>query len=208
AHGRPRSSRRGPVTGAGAGWSTPTHPRRRTSPAATQVSTRAQPWRSSPTCSLPPNSRAGSSRRSSRTSSDRTTCGTAPTWNGSGPSPTASAGPGWSCPPWTAATRSASSRPSACRYRQPESNPQRSHNHQKRRRPPMKLYQTPDDTLVTLTPEVVARLLQDRAQAAAWTLRKAQDRLRRHAVRLVREGAEPSEVVELFGDQVADEVDR
>src|SRR5690606_2917391 len=31
---------------------------------------------------------------------------------------------------------------------------------------------------------------------------------RRHAVRLVREGAEPSEVVELFGDQVADEVDR
>src|SRR5690606_1807764 len=79
----------------------------------------------------------------------------------------------------------------------------------KRRRPPlMKLYQTPDDTLVTLTPEVVARLLQDRAQAAARTLRKAQDRLRRHAVRLVREGAEPSEVVELFGDQVADEVDR
>src|SRR5690606_27951065 len=49
--------------------------------------------------------------------------GTAPTWNGSGPSPTASAGPGWSCPPWTAATRSASSRPSACRYRQPESKP-------------------------------------------------------------------------------------
>ena len=72
----------------------------------------------------------------------------------------------------------------------------------------MKLYQTPDDTLVTLTPEVVARLLQDRAQAAARTLRKAQDRLRRHAVRLVREGAEPSEVVELFGDQVAEAVDR
>lgn len=72
----------------------------------------------------------------------------------------------------------------------------------------MKLYQTPDDTLVTLTPEVVARLLQDQAQAAAWTLRKAQDRLRRHAVRLVREGANPGEVKSLFGDQVADEVDR
>ena len=72
----------------------------------------------------------------------------------------------------------------------------------------MKLYQTPDDTLVTLTPEVVARLLQDRAQAAARTLRKAQDRLRRHAVRLVREGADPGEVKSLFGDQVADEVDR
>ena len=72
----------------------------------------------------------------------------------------------------------------------------------------MKLYQTPDDTLVTLTPEVVARLLQDQAQAAAWTLRKAQDRLRRHAVRLVREGADPGEVKSLFGDQVADEVDR
>src|SRR5690606_35544306 len=90
----------------------------------------------------------------------------------------------------------------------PSPSAQRSHNHQKRRRPPMKLYQTPDDTHVTLTPEVVGRLLQDRAQAAAWTLRKAQDRLRRHALRLVREGAEPSEVVELFGDQVADEVDR
>ena len=72
----------------------------------------------------------------------------------------------------------------------------------------MKLYQTPDDTLVTLTPEVVARLLQDRAQSAARTLRKAQDRLRRHAVRLVREGANPGEVKSLFGDQVADEVDR
>ena len=72
----------------------------------------------------------------------------------------------------------------------------------------MKLYQTPDDTLVTLTPDVAARLLQNQAQAAAWTLRKAQDRLRRHAVRLVREGANPGEVKSLFGDQVADEVDR
>lgn len=72
----------------------------------------------------------------------------------------------------------------------------------------MKLYQTPDDTLVTLTPDAAARLLQNQAQAAAWTLRKAQDRLRRHAVRLVREGANPGEVKSLFGDQVADEVDR
>lgn len=72
----------------------------------------------------------------------------------------------------------------------------------------MKLYQTPDDTLVTLTPEVAARLLQNQAQAAARTLRKAQDRLRRHAIRLVREGANPGEVKSLFGDQVADEVDR
>lgn len=60
----------------------------------------------------------------------------------------------------------------------------------------------------TLTPERVARLLQERVQAAARTLREAQDRLRRHAVRLVRQGATPGEVVELFGDQVADAVDR
>ncbi|MBX6385320.1 MAG: hypothetical protein IRZ07_20500 [Microbispora sp.] len=60
----------------------------------------------------------------------------------------------------------------------------------------------------TLTPEVVSRLLQKRVQAAARTLREAEDRLRRHAVRLVRQGVEPGEVVELFGDQVADAVDR
>lgn len=60
----------------------------------------------------------------------------------------------------------------------------------------------------TLSPERVARLLADRRQDAEQQLREAEDRLRRHAVRLVREGAEPSEVVELFGDQVADEVDR
>src|SRR5690606_20394499 len=90
----------------------------------------------------------------------------------------------------------------------PSPSPQRSHPSRQERQGKMKLYQTPDDTLVTLTPEVVARLLQDQAQAAAWTLRKAQDRLRRHAVRLVREGADPGEVKSLFGDQVADEVDR
>ena len=60
----------------------------------------------------------------------------------------------------------------------------------------------------TLTPERVARLLADRRQDAEQQLREAQDRLRRHAIRLVRQGADPTEVVSLFGDQVADEVDR
>lgn len=60
----------------------------------------------------------------------------------------------------------------------------------------------------TLTPERVARLLADRRQDAEQQLREAEGRLRRHAVRLVREGAEPSEVVELFGDLVAEAVDR
>lgn len=60
----------------------------------------------------------------------------------------------------------------------------------------------------TLSPERVARLLADRRQDAEQQLREAEGRLRRHAVRLVREGAEPSEVVELFGDLVAEAVDR
>ena len=60
----------------------------------------------------------------------------------------------------------------------------------------------------TLTPERVARLLADRRQDAEQQLREAQDRLRRHAIRLVRQGATPTEVVSLFGEQVADEVDR
>lgn len=60
----------------------------------------------------------------------------------------------------------------------------------------------------TLTPEAVSRVLQRRVQAAARTLREAEDRLRRHAVRLVREGATPTEVVFLFGVQVAEAVDR
>src|SRR5690606_12214069 len=72
----------------------------------------------------------------------------------------------------------------------------------------MKLYQTPDDTLVTLTPEVVARLLEDQAQAAAWALRKAQDRLRRHAVRLDPEGEDPGDVKAAVGEQVDEAVER
>ncbi len=60
----------------------------------------------------------------------------------------------------------------------------------------------------TLSPERVARLLADRRQDAEQQLREAQDRLRRHAVRFVRQGADSTEVVSLFGDQVADEVDR
>src|SRR5690606_1853672 len=60
----------------------------------------------------------------------------------------------------------------------------------------------------TLTPEGAARLLAGRRQDAEQQLREAEDRLRRHAIRLVREGAEPSEVKALFGDQVAEAVDR
>src|SRR5690606_41951252 len=60
----------------------------------------------------------------------------------------------------------------------------------------------------TLSPERVARLLAGRRQDAEQQLREAEGRLRRHAVRFVREGAEPSEVKALFGDQVAEAVDR